>query len=205
MSVKRFLKRVIFAAALVLALPGIVLCWLEKRATRGETIFVFFAQSAALIPGAPGVWLRAAFYFGTLERCSWQTHVGFGSMFTHRGGSMAANASMGSWCVLGHADLGPGVVMASRVSVPSGKRQHIGEDGHFSVAPVFERVSIGAQTWVGEGAIILASVGPRCIVSAGAVVTKETGEGCLIGGNPAKVIKQLDSKLYADASEDRAD
>jgi acetyltransferase-like isoleucine patch superfamily enzyme len=191
----------VFAVALLVALPAIVLTWLEKQVTRGEAVFVFFAQLAALIPGWPGVMVRGAFYFGTLERCSWETHVGFGSLFTHRGGSMAAHASMGSYCVLGHADLGPGVIMASRVSVPSGKRQHFADDGRFSVAPVFERVAIGAQTWVGEGAIILADVGARCIVSAGAVVTKAVGEGSLVGGNPAKVLKALDDTVHQNKAD----
>jgi hypothetical protein len=199
--VKRLIKLAIFAVATLVALPAIVLTWLEKRLTRSEIVFVFCAQFVALVPGLPGVWLRAAFYFATLDECSWETHVGFGSLFTHRGGSMGANASMGSYCVLGHAQLGPGVIMASRVSIPSGKRQHFDEAGHFSVAPVFERVAIGAQTWVGEGAIILANVGPRCIVSAGAVVLKEVAEGSLVGGNPAKVLKTLDETVHQEKAE----
>ncbi len=201
MSARRALKRAVFGCGFVLASPGILLAWLEKKLSRGETVFVFFAQLFALFPGAPGVVVRGAFYYATLDRCSWETHVGFGSMFTHRGGTMAPHASMGSYCVLGHADIGAGVVMASRVSVPSGKRQHLGEGGQFSVAPVFERVAIGPQTWVGEGAIILADVGARCIVSAGAVVTKEIGGGCLVGGNPARVIKELDPSIYENGTD----
>jgi acetyltransferase-like isoleucine patch superfamily enzyme len=146
--------------------------------------------------------VRAAFYWTALERCSWETHVGFGSHFTHRAAAMGAHVSMGSYCVLGHVDLGPNVIMASRVSIPSGKRQHFDEQGNFSVAPIFERVTIGPQTWIGEGAIILADVGRRCIVSAGAVVTKAIGEGALIGGNPARVIKQLDSAIHAEEKAD---
>jgi hypothetical protein len=201
MAVKRFIKRAVFAVAWLIVLPAIVLAWLEKRLTRAEILFVFFAQLLALVPGLPGVLLRSAFYFSTLDRCSWETHVGFGSLFTHRGGSMAAHVSMGSYCILGHADLGSGVIMASRVSIPSGKRQHFDEAGRFSVAPVFERVAIGAQTWVGEGAIILANVGPRCIVSAGAVVIKDVAAGNIVGGNPAKVLKTLDETVHQNKAE----
>lgn len=196
MSLRRAVKAIVFGMAFMAVLPAIIPVWLEKRLSRSEGTFALFSHLLALGPGPIGVRLRAAFYFATLDRCSWETHIGFGSLFTHRGATVAAQASMGSYCVLGHVDLGPGVVMASRVSVPSGKRQHFSDDGRFSAAPVFERVSIGAQTWVGEGAIILADVGPRCIVSAGAVVIKEVGEGCLVGGNPAKLIKTLDSAVH---------
>ena len=198
MGLRRIVKMMVFAVALLVVLPAIVLVWLEKRLSRSEIVFGFFAQSVACLPGYPGALLRGAYYFGTLDRCSWETHVGFGSLFTHRGGSMEANASMGSYCVLGHASLGAGVIMASRVSIPSGKRQHFDDDGHFSVAAVFEKVTLGPQTWVGEGAIILAIVGARCIVSAGAVVTKEVEAGCLVGGNPARVIKTLDPNTYGN-------
>jgi acetyltransferase-like isoleucine patch superfamily enzyme len=196
MSLRRAFKRAVFGVAWLVVLPAIVPVWLEKRLSRSEALFGLFSHLLALAPGPVGVSLRAAYYFATLDRCSWETHVGFGSLFTHRGATVGAQASMGCYCVLGHVDLGPAVVMASRVSVPSGKRQHLGDDGRFSAAPVFERVSIGAQTWVGEGAIILADVGPRCIISAGAVVTKEVGEGSLVGGNPAKLIKTLDSSIH---------
>ncbi len=198
MSLRLGLKAVVFAIALVAVSPAIAVVWIEKRLSRSESVFAFFAQLFALVPGPPGVFLRAAYYFAALERCSWQTHVGFGSLFTHRGATMAAHVSMGSFCVLGHVDLAAGVIMASRVSIPSGKRQHFDENGRFSVAPAFERVSIGPQTWVGEGAIILANVGARCIVSAGAVVSSEVGCQALVGGNPARVIKQIDENVYAD-------
>lgn len=82
-------------------------------------------------------------------------------------------------------------MMASRISVPSGKRQHIDEHGQLSSAPIFERVAIGNDCWIGEGVIVLADIGERCIVSAGAVVVKQAPEACLIAGNPAKVVKEL--------------
>lgn len=63
---------------------------------------------------------------------------------------------------------------------------------------VVSSVEIGKYSWIGMGAIILPGVilGDFTIVAAGAVVTKPFTEGyCVIGGNPAKIIKELDKSL----------
>jgi acetyltransferase-like isoleucine patch superfamily enzyme len=76
--------------------------------------------------------------------------------------------------------------------VPSGRRQHLDEAGKLTERTIYETVTIGRETWVGEGAIIMANVGRRCIVSAGAVVTKEMPDNVVIGGNPARVIRTIE-------------
>ena len=53
---------------------------------------------------------------------------------------------------------------------------------------------IGDHCWIASNAMIMAGVvlGPRTVVAAGAVVTKSFPEGfVLIGGNPAKIIKEI--------------
>lgn len=190
MSPTRIAKTLCFGICLVLVSPLVVVAWLEERLSSSEALFTLFAQMLAPAPGLPGAFLRGAYYFGTLRSCSWETHVGFGSIFTHRGASMARHASMGAYCVMGHAQIGEGVMIGSRVSIPSGKRQHLDADGRVSGGEGrYERVTIGAGTWVGEGAIVLADVGQRCIVSAGAVVTHPVPDDCLVGGNPARVLR----------------
>jgi acetyltransferase-like isoleucine patch superfamily enzyme len=54
-------------------------------------------------------------------------------------------------------------------------------------------VHIGDNVWIGMHAIILAgvTVGARAIISAGAVVTSDVAADTVVGGNPAKLIKQL--------------
>ncbi len=188
---RRLLKAAIFAVAWLLVLPLVLVTWIESRLSRSELVFQFCAQALACVPGWPGVQLRGAFYSSTLKDCSWETHIGFGSHFTHRGAVLAANVSMGSYCVIGHADIGAGVMMGSRVSIPSGKRQHFGDQGEIVSETRYDTVHIGAGCWIGEGAIILADVGARSIVSAGAVVIKAMPEGSLSGGNPAQVIRTL--------------
>jgi acetyltransferase-like isoleucine patch superfamily enzyme len=190
-SVARALKASVFAVAWVLVSPWILITWLEARLSRSEFVFLFCAQLLAPLPGWPGAKLRGAFYWATLSNCSWETHIGFGSLFTHRGATLAANVSTGSYCVLGHVDLGAGVLMGSRVSIPSGKRQHFGEQGQIVAEPRYDTVTVGAGCWIGEGAILLADVGAHSIVSAGAVVTKVMPGAHLIAGNPAQAVRSL--------------
>ncbi|MGH8209568.1 MAG: acyltransferase [Steroidobacteraceae bacterium] len=189
---KRLLKAIVFGVCLIADLPLILAAGLE-RLWGGERIFVFCSQLLSLVPGLPGACLRAAFYCVTLESCSWETHVGFGSIFSHRSVTLGARSSMGSYCVIGHARIGESVMMGSRVSIPSGKRQHLDESGRLSSSrTTFDAVRIGGGTWVGEGAIVMADVGAHCIVSAGAVVTRKMPDACLIGGNPASVLRELE-------------
>lgn len=66
-------------------------------------------------------------------------------------------------------------------------------------------IIIGEQCWIGQGALVLAGVelGPRTVVAGGSVVTKSFPNGyCIIGGNPAKLIKNLDPELFKPMSCD---
>jgi maltose O-acetyltransferase len=54
-------------------------------------------------------------------------------------------------------------------------------------------VEIGADVWVGGGAIILPGVriGERAVIGAGSVVTRDVPEGTFAAGNPCRVIRKL--------------
>jgi len=60
--------------------------------------------------------------------------------------------------------------------------------------PVFGRVVIDDDAWIGAGAIILPNVtiGREAIVGAGAVVTKDVAARTVVVGNPAHVLKSID-------------
>lgn len=59
-----------------------------------------------------------------------------------------------------------------------------------SMAPV----AIGNKVWIGFNATILkgVTVGEGAVVAAGAVVTKDVPAWMVVGGNPAKILKQLE-------------
>ena len=56
-------------------------------------------------------------------------------------------------------------------------------------------VTIGNDVWIGGGAIICpgVTIGDGVVIAAGAVVTKSVPENVVVGGNPAKIIKEIDS------------
>jgi len=191
MSLRRIFKVVAFGFFLLLTCPLIILTWIEKAISSSEEVFVAFGQLLSLVPGVLGIYLRGGYYFGTLSQCSWETHIGFGSFFTHREACVGSNVSTGAYCVIGQACIDRDVRMASRISIPSGKRQHLDEQGRLSAETKYDQVFIGKGCWVGEGAIIMDDIGEKSIVSAGAVVIKPMPESSLIGGNPARVLKTL--------------
>ncbi|MBW4824352.1 MAG: acetyltransferase [Bacillus sp. (in: Bacteria)] len=69
----------------------------------------------------------------------------------------------------------------------------------------FERISgteygipviIGRNVWIGGRAVINpgVKVGDNAVIASGAVVTKDVPDNAIVGGNPAKIIKYVDSK-----------
>jgi maltose O-acetyltransferase len=57
-------------------------------------------------------------------------------------------------------------------------------------------VVIGADVWIGGGAIICPGVriGPRAVIGAGSVVTRDVPSDVFAAGNPCRVIRVLDNE-----------
>ncbi|WP_442598700.1 sugar O-acetyltransferase [Neobacillus sp. D3-1R] len=55
-------------------------------------------------------------------------------------------------------------------------------------------ITFGNNVWIGGGAIVNpgVTVGNNVVIASGAVVTKDIPDNVVVGGNPAKVIKQID-------------
>jgi maltose O-acetyltransferase len=54
-------------------------------------------------------------------------------------------------------------------------------------------VTIGADVWVGGGAIICpgVTIGSRAVIGAGSVVTRDIPAGVFAAGNPCRVVKEI--------------
>lgn len=55
-------------------------------------------------------------------------------------------------------------------------------------------VSIGNNVWIGGRAVINPGirVGNNVVIASGAVVTKDVSDNVVVGGNPARIIKQIE-------------
>jgi acetyltransferase-like isoleucine patch superfamily enzyme len=189
---KGTLKALANGVSLALAFP----CYLAFRAggllLGRERAFQGWSQALSLIPGFLGAYVRRAFYRLALARCGADAFVSFGTVITHPGASVGARAYVGLYCVLGNVTLGDDVLLGSNVSVINGARQHGIErlDVPIREQPgEWPRVSVGADSWVGDRALVLADVGRHCVIGAGAVVTAPVPDYAVAVGVPARVIR----------------
>ncbi len=179
--------------AIIIVLPTWLLVWLEKKFNLGIRMYVLWAQFWALVPGIVGSFCRRAYYSLIFPDVSLDCEIGFGTFFSQPWGVIEKGVYIGPYCILGNVILREGSLIASRVSIPSGKRQHRrSKDGKILPADLslFEKVEIGPHAWIGEGAIVMASVGEKATVAAGAVVTRRVPPGCVVAGNPARILRR---------------
>jgi virginiamycin A acetyltransferase len=181
------LKRVIQGVALVLVAPAALLTGFGRI----RFLYTVFAHMYAQAPGLPGDYVRIAFYRLTLEECSLESRISFGSFFVYPETRVGAGVYIGSYCVIGRVSIGPRTQIASAVQILSGKNQHVRDaEGHISGSDkgVFTTVSIGADCWIGAAAIVMADIGDNTTIGAGSVVTKPIPGNSTAVGNPARLL-----------------
>lgn len=116
--------------------------------------------------------------------------------------NIGRNISLGKNVFVNHAcsflDLG-GIVIGDEVMI--GPRVNITSEDHpVDVASrktlVPSVVVIQRNAWIGAGATILpgVTVGENSVVAAGAVVRKDVPANTVVGGVPARVLKQIETK-----------
>lgn len=61
-------------------------------------------------------------------------------------------------------------------------------------------VTIGEDVWIGAGSIIMngVTIGNGAVVGCGSVVTHDVAPHTVVAGNPAKVIRMINSDEYTD-------
>ena len=176
---------------LIIALP-FCLWWRAASLVIGrDRAFLGMSQCLSLFPGLCGCLLRGAFYRLALKNTSQDIVVEFLSTFSHPDARLGAHVTIGSHCNIGLAHIGKDSLVGSRVSITSGRRQHgLAADG----APMRlqeglkERVSIGPDCWIGNGAVIMADVGRGAVVAAGGIVVHPVEDFAIAAGNPARIV-----------------
>ena len=149
-------------------------------------------QLLALIPGIVGQYIRRAYLSRTIAACHKTVTIEFGTTISRAGTRLDAHAYIGPGCHLGLVHIERDVLIAAGVHVPSGAHTHRIDDLSQPIReqPHDERqVRIGAGSWIGEAAVIMADVGRDTIVGAGAVVTRPLPPRSVAAGVPARVLR----------------
>jgi virginiamycin A acetyltransferase len=169
---------------------------------RVKPVYTFFAHTCALVPGAPGDYLRSAYYLLILPEFHMSSRVSFGSFFAHPEARVGHRVYVGSYCILGKVNIGEGIQIASSVQILSGQHQHIRDSvGAVRHGGEFVTVSIGPDCWIGAGSIVMADVGTRTTIGAGSIVTRAIPADAVAVGSPARVIRSREASS-ADLSLD---
>lgn len=160
-------------------------------------------QALSLLPGLCGIYLRGAFLRLVLAECHSSAHIEFGVLFSSTNARIGENVYIGPRCCLGWVHLERDVLIAPNVQIPSGNRIHgIAELDR----PIREQpgepvqVRIGAGSWIGANAVVMADVGRNCVIGAGAVVTRPVPEATVAVGVPARVIRSRRPEDTSDSN-----
>jgi virginiamycin A acetyltransferase len=201
MTARQITKRSIKNAFLVLIWPVYALYRALSMVGDIDGTFMSFSQALSLIPGKVGTYLRAAFYRLACPATTDEISVGFLTILSHRNTSIAKGVYIGPQCNIGMCSIGENTLIGSGVHILSGSRQHEFQDAQKPIQDqggAFEKIRIGADCWVGNSAVIMATVADGCIVAAGSVLSKSANkEGDILAGNPSRTIRNR----FVDSSQ----
>lgn len=175
----------------LIVLPLVIVYKLSKS----NAVFVSFGELLSLLPDFIGSQIRIAYYRMTLNKCSDDVLlIGFGSFFTKPESEIGKGVLISGYCTLGMVKLCDHVAIGSGTHILSGKHQHgfsdlekpiLEQRGHY------EQITIGENSWIGNGSVVMANLGKHNIIGAGSVITKDTDDYKVIAGNPARVVRDL--------------
>ncbi|MEP7702665.1 acyltransferase [Paraglaciecola sp. 25GB23A] len=189
---KTLLKSIIQALFLVAALPLYILYLINLLIGDKDRVFSSFSQLFSLIPGQFGTYLRVAFFRLSMQTCNKDTVISFGTLFSQQNTEIEEGVYIGPQCNIGKCVIGAYCLIGSGVHILSGKAQHNFSDIDVPLKDQggsFTKITIGEDSWLGNGAIVMANIGKKCVVAAGAVVVNDIPDYAIVGGNPAKIIK----------------
>jgi virginiamycin A acetyltransferase len=198
---KKALKTCARIAATVFLAPEFLSYWIRSRVLGRDRALEGSTQFLSLIPGIVGQVFRRAFLIQALESCHSESTVEFGTIFSKAGTRIEENVYIGPRCHIGLVHLERDVLIAAGVHIPSGPMTHGTADLSRPIQEqpgVLQQIRIGAGTWVGSGAVILADVGRECVIGAGAVVTKPIPDRVLAAGVPARIVRSRDPQSHPE-------
>ncbi len=191
---RALLKTLARGAASLAVVPALISFAVRAALMGPDRALVGSTQALSLVPGLTGQYLRRAFLARALRGgCAESAVIEFGVLLSQTDSQIDEGVYVGPRCHLGRVHLERNALLASGVHVPSGQHAH----GTDLSAPIHDqpgalrRVRIGAGSWIGSGAVVMADVGRNTIVGAGAVVTRPLPDHVVAAGVPARVVRRL--------------
>jgi virginiamycin A acetyltransferase len=195
-SVRTIVKSMVRGMATVLVLPLFAVWWAESKLIGRDRALEYATEGLAWQPGLVGRYFRRAFLSLVLPRCHPSSEIGFGVIFSKADATVDENVYIGPRCHIGLVCLERDVLLAAGVHVTSGAQTHGTGDTTRAIRDqegVRALVRIGAGTWIGSNAVIMADVGAGSVIGAGAVVTRPIPDNVVAAGVPARVLRSRDA------------
>lgn len=192
---KNILKNLLSFIIRVLVLPFFLSYRIKSQFIGEDRAFALLSQEFSMIPGLLGELGRREIYRLTLNECSFDCSIGFGTIFSHSDCEIKEGVYIGANCMIGKAEIGKNVLIGSNVDILSGKHQHSADMIDIPIRfqkGEFRKVKIGEDSWIGNHSVIMDDIGKGCIIGAGSVVTQPVEDYSIVAGNPARVIKKRD-------------
>lgn len=190
---KKIIKQTISFMTRIIIFPLYMLYLVFTLSSDKNGALHSFSQFLSLVPGKSGNYIRREFYRLSLTYCDSECAISFGTIISRADTEIGKGVYIGPNCNLGTVKLEDHVTLGSGVHILSGKRQHNFDEIDVPIQEqggTYEKVTIGADTWIGNGSIIMDNVGKKCVIGAGSVVVKAIEDYSIAAGNPAKIIKK---------------
>lgn len=135
-----------------------------------------------------------------VQLTAWSSHNGESYNVSIRIGSNSQIGSYNHITAVNSITIGDGVLTGKFVTITDNSHGIPGDLSDYDISPIKRKlfskgsVVIEDNVWIGDKATILPNVTIGCgsIIGANAVVTKDVPPFCIVGGNPARIIKQIE-------------
>lgn len=164
------------------------------------TKYVYVAELISLIPLRFGEQVRYEFYRRTLASCGEDVTINFGTILSYPDITVGSHVWLGTYNIIGHADLGDHTLTAQGCHIVSGDHPFARTD-----IPIMTqlgsqgRLQLGPDIWLGANVIVMANIGRGCVIGAGSVVTRDVPDWAVAVGNPVRVLRYRQESGNADS------